>query len=72
MDRWEDLYYELRSAHDEHQLFEKIAAHASKLGFDYCCYGARMPLPISSPTVKTFDSYPRGWMTHYRESDFLH
>lgn len=71
MFRWEDLYHELRSAHDEQQLFDRITEHAGRLGFEYCCYGVRMPLPISNPVVKTFDSYPQGWMAHYQKSDFL-
>jgi LuxR family quorum-sensing system transcriptional regulator SolR len=30
-----------------------------------------MPLPLPTPTVRIFDTYPSGWMTRYRMSGFL-
>jgi LuxR family transcriptional regulator, quorum-sensing system regulator SolR len=60
--RWEDSYEALRAAPNERQLFERIAGLAQRLGFEYCCYGIRVPLPVSNPTVEIFDTYPPGWM----------
>ncbi|CAN7558022.1 autoinducer binding domain-containing protein [Trinickia sp. LjRoot230] len=68
---WHDSYEQLRGAKDERQLFEKIAGFARQLGFDYCCYGIRVPLPVSNPGVAIFDTYPAGWMEHYQESRFI-
>jgi LuxR family quorum-sensing system transcriptional regulator SolR len=60
-----------RTAKNEDELFKNISSLAERLGFEYCCYGIRMPLPLPAPTVRTFDTYPSGWMTHYRLSGFL-
>ncbi|AXE94931.1 autoinducer binding domain-containing protein [Paraburkholderia sp. DD10] len=68
---FDDAYQLFRSAKDEYELFEKIASFAERLGFEYCCYGIRMPLPVSKPTVAIFDTYPPGWMTHYHVNRFL-
>lgn len=69
--RWQDSYEQLRSATNERQLFDRIAQFAKRLGFDYCCYGIRVPLPVSNPSVAIFDTYPEGWMKHYQESHFI-
>lgn len=69
--RWQDSYEQLRSAPDERQLFDRIARLAKQLGFEYCCYGIRVPLPVSNPSVAIFDTYPTGWMKHYQESRFI-
>jgi LuxR family quorum-sensing system transcriptional regulator SolR len=68
---WEDIYSDLCQISDENQLFLRFTESVQQFGFDYCSYGIRAPLPISNPSVRIFDSYPPGWMTHYRENDFL-
>ncbi|WP_124982751.1 transcriptional activator protein SolR [Ralstonia solanacearum] len=68
---FQDAYHAFRTAEDERQLFREIASIARQLGFDYCCYGARMPLPVSKPAVAIFDTYPAGWMQHYQANGFL-
>lgn len=69
--RWNDSYQRLREAKDERELFERIASIARQFGFDYCCYGIRVPLPVSNPSVAIFDTYPEGWMKHYQDSRFI-
>ena len=69
--RWNDSYQQLREAEDERQLFEGIAGIARQMGFEYCCYGIRVPLPVSNPAVAIFDTYPDGWMKHYQDSKFI-
>jgi LuxR family quorum-sensing system transcriptional regulator SolR len=49
----------------------QITVCAKDLGFDYCCYGIRVPVPVSKPAVAIFDTYPDGWMKHYKECGFL-
>ena len=68
---FQDAYQQFFAASDEYELFKQITAFAERLGFEYCCYGIRMPLPVSNPVVKIFDTYPPGWMTHYRANGFL-
>lgn len=68
---WNDSYEQLREAKDERQLFERIAHVVRQLGFEYCCYGIRVPLPVSNPSVAIFDTYPVGWMKHYQDCRFI-
>jgi LuxR family quorum-sensing system transcriptional regulator SolR len=69
--QWKDDFEQLRAAQSEHQLFERVTGIAKRLGFDHCCYGIRVPLPASKPTVAIFDTYPSGWMKHYQEQNFI-
>jgi LuxR family quorum-sensing system transcriptional regulator SolR len=67
----EALHEDFHRAPDERKLFQLLADSARQLGFEYCSYGIRAPLPASRPKVKIFDSYPPGWMNHYQERNFL-
>ncbi|WP_321872590.1 autoinducer binding domain-containing protein [Burkholderia ubonensis] len=69
--RWQDAYHQFSAAEDEQQLFQRIAAYSKRLGFEYCCYGIRVPLPVSKPAVAIFDTYPDGWMEHYQEQNYI-
>jgi LuxR family transcriptional regulator, quorum-sensing system regulator SolR len=69
--RFHDAYQRFLAAKDEDQLFQQIASFAEQLGFEYCCYGIRMSVPVSKPVVAIFDTYPEGWMEHYQASSFL-
>lgn len=55
----------------EHQLLEAITAIARDLGFDYCAYGLRMPVPVSRPKVAMFNNYPAAWQAQYQEQGYL-
>ncbi len=68
---WQDVYHRLSAATDEDQLFQRIAEVAQELGFEYCCYGIRVPFPVRKPAVAIFDTYPAGWMDHYKANGFM-
>jgi LuxR family transcriptional regulator, quorum-sensing system regulator SolR len=67
----QDAYQEFSAAKNEQQLLQTIASFGERLGFEHCCYGIRIPVPVSKPAVVIFDTYPRGWMEHYKGSGFL-
>lgn len=69
--RFQDAYQTFAAASDKDDLFAKTASFAKDLGFEYCCCGIRMPLPVSNPIVRIFDTYPPGGIAHYRANDFL-
>lgn len=52
-------------------LFQCVTESARELGFDYCAYGIRMPLPISAPRTEMFNNYPVDWQTHYQAQSYL-
>lgn len=53
------------------ELFQRVTAMARELGFDYCAYGIRMPLPVSSPRTEMFNNYPGAWQACYLEQNYL-
>lgn len=52
-------------------LFQQLTIMARELGFDYCAYGIRMPLPITAPKTEMFNNYPGVWQKCYQEQNYL-
>ncbi|MES2407628.1 MAG: LuxR family transcriptional regulator [Pseudomonadota bacterium] len=67
----EDQLHALRGVECEHAIFETIVSLARDLGFDHCCYGLRMPLPLTQPKTVMFSNYPIGWQERYQEKNYL-
>ncbi|VFR28784.1 transcriptional regulator RhlR [plant metagenome] len=61
----------LDEAASEQAVFRKIEATAHALGFEYCAYGRRGPLPLSKPAVRMINNYPASWQTHYARAGYL-
>lgn len=55
----------------EQALFEKLTQHARELGFDYCGYGLRMPLPVASPRLIMHSNYPAAWQRRYVDCQYV-
>jgi LuxR family transcriptional regulator len=53
------------------QLFETICVLGKELGFDYCAYGLRMPLPLTDPKVFMLNNYPDEWQRQYQVNNYL-
>jgi LuxR family transcriptional regulator, quorum-sensing system regulator SolR len=47
-------------------LFYRVALHASRLGFEFCSYCLRAPLPFTQKPV-IFDTMPDGWIEEVLE-----
>ncbi len=72
MNSWrEDQLNTLLNKHNEQELFDEAAAIAKQMGFEYCAYGIRMPVPISRPAVALFNNYSLDWQQCYQERNFL-
>ena len=72
MKAWqEEQVQSLLSSSSAEDLFSQLAAMAKSLGFDYCAYGIRMPLPISQPRTEMFNNYPGIWQKCYQEQNYL-
>lgn len=67
----EALFWELSTKHSADEVYESVADYASRLGFSYCCYGMRLPVPVSNRPVHIFNNYPDGWMRHYLDKGYL-
>lgn len=55
----------------EADVFARIAAAASALGFEQCAFGLRSPLPVTSPKVAMINNYPRVWQKRYQEARYV-
>lgn len=72
MKSWqEEQLQALLSIQCEHKLFKVLAAITRELGFDYCAYGLRTPLPVSRPKVVMFNNYCAAWQARYQEKDYV-
>ena len=72
MDTWhEDSLNALLSIDAEQALFDQIAGVANSLGFEYCAYGIRMPVPVSRPKVAMYNNYSAQWQQCYNERGYL-
>lgn len=72
MEAWrEDQLNALLSATSETDLFNQVARIAMDMGFEYCAYGIRMPVPISRPVIAMFNNYSRAWRECHQERSYL-
>lgn len=72
MDTWsEDFLTGLQNSHNEESVFACVLSTAQNLGFDYCAYGLRLPLPIINPQVFMLNNYPLAWRQEYEEAGYL-
>lgn len=69
---WRTRHLEaMAGASDAAGLFSCVAGAARELGFDYCAYGMRMPLPLSNPATFMLNNYPDAWQARYAEQGYL-
>ncbi len=67
----EDLLQISENAFNEHEIFRHIQTAAKALGWDYCAYGLRLPMPLSNPKILMLNNYSEAWQKHYHESGYL-
>lgn len=67
----DDLLHEIDSADSEHALFAKVQRAAEELGFEYCAYGMRVPVPVTNPKTIMLNSYPTAWQERYAQKKYL-
>ena len=48
-----------------------MTSMARQLGFYYCAYGLRMPIPLSNPPVAMLCNYPVTWAEQYTARNYL-
>ncbi len=72
MKTWQENQLQaLQSIQSEQPLFQTIASLGKELGFDYCTYGLRAPLPLAAPKTLIFSNYPTAWQAQYRAKNYL-
>jgi LuxR family quorum-sensing system transcriptional regulator SolR len=72
MKAWREEHFNaLLNIKSEQDLFRQIAGFAQEMGFEYCAYGIRMPVPISRPAVALFSNYSKEWQNRYRIREYI-
>ncbi len=72
MNEWqESLVHSLIHAKTEQELFANLESATGKLGFEYCAFGMRMPLPVSRPKVFMINNYSDAWQKKYVQEQYI-
>jgi len=72
MRTWQaDQLQSVLTSQSAEDLFAKLAKLARNLGFEYCAFGMRFPLPVSNPRLLAVSNYPKAWQKHYVDHRYL-
>lgn len=72
MDGWQDEQIQyLLNAETDVALFAELCRTGRELGFDYCAYGMRMPLPVSRPKFILLNNYSPSWQQRYADNHYI-
>lgn len=72
MEGWQETRMQaLSKAGDEAEVFAILSGMASEIGFGYCAFGMRMPLPVSQPKLFIINNYSPAWQHRYRLEDYI-
>ena len=71
MKHWQsDQLRLVKCAGSSEATFEAVLSEVNKLGFRYCSFGMKGPLPLATPRALWCSNYPAGWQERYREMDY--
>ncbi|MBD9606877.1 DNA-binding CsgD family transcriptional regulator [Pseudomonas sp. PvR086] len=66
MKEWREDFIELVSGcTSENELFNELVKITSNLGFEFCSYGLKIPLSLTSPQYFLLSNYPAPWEEKY-------
>lgn len=69
---WQETRREaLAEAKTESAFLAVLTQAAKDLGFEYCAYGMRLPLPFSNPKIVMLNSYPQAWQEQYARENYV-
>jgi len=73
MECWvEEIFHVLLNENSIDLFFEKVILHAQSIGFEYCAYGLRSPVPITRPNFEIISNYPFTWQKKYQNNGYLY
>lgn len=53
------------------ETFDTVASEAQRIGFAYCSFGMKGPVPLAAPRVVWCSNYPPVWQRRYEEMGYL-
>ena len=71
MKPWQEIQLQALLTIDcEYQIFENLLSVSRELDFEYCAYGARLPLPLNNPKTFMVNNYPTAWQAQYQAKNY--
>ncbi|MFT3665950.1 autoinducer binding domain-containing protein [Piscinibacter sp.] len=61
----------IRGATTSDETFTAVAAEAQRLGFEFCSFGMKAPVPLAAPRVMWCSNYPEAWKRRYEAQNYL-
>ncbi len=61
----------VRAASNTQEAFAAVLAEANRLGFEYCSFGMKGPVPLGAPRVAWCSNYPAEWQATYESRGYL-
>lgn len=52
-------------------LLDELRLIVQELGFEYCSYVLRQPIPLTNPSMIWSSNYPTEWLRHYEANNYL-
>lgn len=72
MEGWQETHMQaLLQADSEAAVFAILSGIAGDIGFSYCAFGMRMPLPVSQPKLFTINNYSEAWQQRYQLEGYI-
>lgn len=61
----------ISSASTAQEAFDSVLAEANRIGFSYCSFGMKGPVPLAAPRVVWCSNYPVEWQRRYEEQGYM-
>ena len=72
MKNWqEELLNIADNAKSAEEVMTRVEEATRALGFEYCAYGLRIPLPLSNPKTMFLNNYPTAWQDRYATANYV-
>ncbi len=67
----EEQIQSLLSAKNDAAFFAVLSRITLKLGFDFCSYVMRLPLPVADPKLVILNNYSPSWQQRYMQENYI-
>lgn len=61
----------ISNASSTQETFDTVLAEANRIGFTYCSFGMKGPVPLAAPRVVWCSNYPADWQRRYEDMGYL-
>ena len=62
---------QISTAGTSEETFSVVVTEAAKIGFQYCSFGMKAPVPLAAPRATWCSNYPLAWQQRYNEMGYI-